>query len=75
MVSSILHSSVKQQEPKLRFISSLDKEMSSKKIMLVKNKFLKAEKGGLLTLKDFKTTSCVKQLGNKGASEMQGRQV
>lgn len=49
--------------------------MSSKKIMLVKNKFLKAEKGGLLTLKDFKTTSCVKQLGNKGASEMQGRQV
>lgn len=46
MVSSILHISVKLQEPKPRFISSLDKEMSTKKIMLVKNKFLKGQKVG-----------------------------
>lgn len=46
MVNSILHSSIKLQEPKPIFISSLGKEMSSKKKMLVKNKFLKAEKVG-----------------------------
>lgn len=38
MVSLILRSSLKQQDPKSRFRNNQDKEMSSKRVMFVRNK-------------------------------------